>query len=330
MRRIHLFGFAALGLAVGVVALSQGYQIGPLSEWLGPITITGSETVNGDLTVNGDAGVSKNARVGGTLGVNGLVTFGSEADVSVLDAGIINLPASGNVLTAVANAKIKWPGANETIYGTNGSGPRTDGDWTVAGTNTAADYRPASTATFDLNSFTADGTTAFTLDWGTNGTTGLHTSFRRNATTAIATVDYNGAVQASTQLANEITMAGAASSNPVTVTATGSDTDIDVNLVPKGAGSLEAKSREVAVFGGTGRAATMICTGKTALSGGVANVDFTDESCENFGSEPNCLCGNTGNTTENACSTTGLATTGFTLNGTTTDSYTWICIGAAP
>lgn len=185
-------------------------------------------------------------------------------------------------------------------------------------------------AALDYNAAAADGTTQHTIDTATDLTSGLHTSFRDNGTTALATVSFDGSIQAGTVLANEVTLAGAAGSSPVTVTATGSDTDIDVNVVPKGAGSLEVASREVAVFGNTGRAATIMCFGEKATSSGTVTITFANETCEAFGATPVCLCGNTSNTTENACSVTGESTTEATLNGTTSDTYTWVCFGAAP
>lgn len=82
-------------------------------------------------------------------------------------------------------------GANDYLFATGGTA-QTAGDWTSAGTIQAVDYRVSGTNTFDLNSHVANAGTGYTFDISTNLTSGTHTLWRDNATTTLATLDFEG------------------------------------------------------------------------------------------------------------------------------------------
>ncbi len=77
----------------------------------------------------------------------------------------------------------------------------------------------------------------------------------------------------------------------------------------------------------SGQTKMIACVGSKTLAAGVATVTFANVNCEEFGAAPYCVCTNASNTTENACSATNATTTTIDLNGDTTDTYNFLCIG---
>lgn len=93
-------------------------------------------------------------------------------------------------------------------------------------------------------------------------------------------------------------------------------------------GNFVSAAKSVPAVGNSAGAGVALNYGEKALSAGVVTLTFTTEGGVAFSATPTCFCTNTSNTTENTCSTTGESTTQVTLNGTTTDTYSWLCIGA--
>lgn len=115
--RIRIWSLAVLALVVSGVVAAQGYQLGPISEWLGPILITGRATIDGDLTVNGDAGVSKNARIGGDVTVLGDAGVGGTVAANGLDlrtvdgSGSCSLAKQGQIRQVTPAISLGFPSA---------------------------------------------------------------------------------------------------------------------------------------------------------------------------------------------------------------------------
>jgi hypothetical protein len=178
----------------------------------------------------------------------------------------------------------------------------------------------------------ASGSNAFIASTGARwkiggGTTDYFSSNGTTTITAAGNLNADSSIQAGVASANEVTLAGAASASPVTITASGSDTDVDVNVVPKGAGSLEVDDREVLVFSGTGHDAEMVCYGQATLSGGNGTGDFSTTCGENFGSAPLCWMSSL---SVNPCYYSATTTDDVTIVGTGTDKCNWWCVGATP
>lgn len=153
---------------------------------------------------------------------------------------------------------------------------------------------PASTLTLQRNTNTGD---SVDIEWGTKVGHGY---------------------------ANALTISGSAAASPVTLTATGSDTNISVNNVPKGSGSLRNNGDPMpGVHAAQTTAQISIEFGTATLVAGSKAVTFATA----FSIAPKCTCSDTSGSVL-ACVHGGASTTAVTFSGISTDSVDWICIGA--
>lgn len=151
------------------------------------------------------------------------------------------------------------------------------------------------------NDYASSNGTAITFATGVNVSGALGVLSSNVKTTGAGKVQTSqGAIEASTDLANQLTTVGAGSGSDPTVTATGSDTDVSMALNVKGAGSVKPNARmdfpyEAAVSAGNvtlnkpafqaqvdAAAASVVVTNSYVKSGSavvLCSLQTTDATC---------------------------------------------------
>lgn len=312
------------GTAVALLARAQNAN----TPDQGQPTVSSTGSFSGNVTSSGtisapvfDGGVF----VGTAATLSGAAVVGTVAYAPVVDAGVVIVPTTGKYCLdgpgCAVNVQWGGSGGGGTVqFGPSAGNSTASSGQTVTGTSKLRDV---------ISNDTSGG--ACTNEGASVGFKDRIAVCNSSNTTMFTVSDTDGTATSGVGIANQVAIAGSTTTNPVTLTATGSDTNIKVNVVPKGTGDLRVTARAVPVLGNTATGPIMICYGEKALSSGVVTITFSSESCgEAFGGTPVCFCGNTSNTTEDACSTTAESTTQVTLNGTTTATYSWLCIGARP
>ena len=89
--------------------------------------------------------------------------------------------------------------------------------------------------------------------------------------TVSSTLDVSGAATLGSGSANEVVIAGAASLSAPTITATGSDADVGIQVVPKGLGRVAVTANGLDVTGTATVSSTLDVAGSATLGSGSAN-----------------------------------------------------------
>jgi len=187
------------------------------------VTVGGALTVTGNLTVNGTTTTVNSTNT--TLDDN-LLELNSGAASNANDSGIIiERGSTGD------NAIIAWDeSADKFVVGTTTATASDTGDLTIS-TGTLVANIEATTATLGGSDIIS-----------TDNTKTLTNKTLTSPAIGTSTLDTNGnelfLLTATTSAVNQITYANAATGSGPTLTASGDDTNIDINITPKGSGQV--------------------------------------------------------------------------------------------
>jgi len=202
-------------------------------------------------------------QLGGNLDVNGQ---------SIISASNNNIPITPNGSGKVILDGVDWP----TSAGTNGYFLQTNGSdaasWATALTDIVGDTSPQLGGDLDTNSYNI----AFDDAHGINDENGNEQIIFQTTSSAV----------------NQFDITNAATGNGPTLSATGGDTNIDVNITPKGSGNLVTTNLTIdsLTMSGSGNvtftAATTLALnantgGTVVVNDGSNNADFRVESDNN-------------------------------------------------
>jgi len=187
------------------------------------VTVGGALTVTGNLTVNGTTTTVNSTNT--TLDDN-LLELNSGAASNANDSGIIiERGSTGD------NAIIAWDeSADKFVVGTTTATASDTGDLTIS-TGTLVANIEATTATLGGSDIIS-----------TDNTKTLTNKTLTSPAIGTSILDTNGnelfLLTATTSAVNQITYANAATGSGPTLTASGDDTNIDINITPKGSGQV--------------------------------------------------------------------------------------------
>ncbi len=183
-----------------------------------------------------------------------------EADGSPNVSGVTTIVVSNGSITSVQG---------KTIYLTTGGG---GGGGSPGGSSTQVQYNAAGSFG-GISGFTSDGTNV------TAGSGNLRATRPRFITSID---DTNGnevfVVTATGSAVNEVTIANAATGNNPTFTASGGDTNVGINFVPKGSGTIQVSGAAIVTVSATQTLTNKTLTTPTIASFANANHDHSNSA----------------------------------------------------